>query len=46
MGADTNASPVRTGDGIGPRVAIFDQGIGELIDQMRVRASVATALNE
>ena len=44
VGADADAGPVGAGHGVGPRVAVLDQGADELVDQVRMRAAVARRL--
>lgn len=46
MGADTDAGPVRGEGGVGPGVAVLGQRIEHLVDEVRVRAAVAAALQE
>src|SRR5262245_42177990 len=46
VGAQANARPVRAGTRVGPWVALLDEGRHELIDQVRMRAAVASALDE
>ena len=46
VGADAHARPVRRLHGVRPRVAVLHQRGQELVDQVRVRAAVAAALQE
>src|SRR5262245_6217795 len=46
MGAQTDARPIGAGRGIGPGLAAFYEGGDEFVDQVRVRAAMAAALNK
>ena len=46
MSTDADAGPVGACDGIGPRVAVFNQRVDELVDQVRMRAAMSAALDE
>ena len=46
MGADAHARPVGRGGGVGPGIAVLDEGGGELVDHVGVGATVAAALHE
>ena len=46
MSADANASPVGRLNGVGPGIAVFEQRANKLVDQVRMAAAVAAALNE
>ena len=46
VGADADAGPVGRLDSIGPWIAVFGQGIEELIHHVGVGAAVAAALDE
>ena len=46
MGTKADARPVRTSNGVGPRIAIVLQCGNELVDQMWVRAAVLEAFTD
>ena len=46
VGADADGGPVGGGLGVGPWVAVFDEGAEKFVNHMRMAAAVAAALDE
>ena len=46
MSTNADARPVGTGDGIRPRLAVFQQRTQHFVGQMRVRSAVPATLQE